>query len=125
MSPSLPTGHPIPGCPLAFCKVFSWIPHWTIFSTLKYASQIPYLGAYLSALHMVMWGIPFTSIGPTSQKSQQNLIFVRLVGWVRGWGLGGGRGGGADQREGDVFGKTHFLTSVSIDPWTKNPLCAF
>ena len=64
----------------------------------------PYLGAYLSALNMVKWGIPFRSIGPTSQK--------------------GGEEGGAVWRE-TYLGKTHFLTSVSIDPWTKNPLCAF
>ena len=49
----------------------------------------PYLGAYLSALNMVKWGIPFRSIGPTSQK--------------------GGEEGGAVWREGDIFGKNAFF----------------
>ena len=48
----------------AFRKIFSGIPHLTIFSALKYAPQLlylvylAYLGAYLSAPNMAKWGVP-------------------------------------------------------------------
>ena len=45
-------------------------------------------------------------------------LFGVLHTFERGWGGGVGV---LVLREGDIFGETH-LTSVSIDPWTKNPL---
>ena len=37
----------------AFCKIFSGIPHLTIFSTLKYAAQILYLAVFARVIERV------------------------------------------------------------------------